>query len=494
MIALNLPPTQIAPLQAELYSLISTGTTKKVELFLKEHPELLNEPLATGSPPLHTAIRLRRKEIARAIIDMRADPIIKDSRNLDALEHAYIAGENALATTILKKISKTTPSISFKIAILNQIVVQIRHLFAAENSLLPKIAVEAFIKQRDIPDEINQVPLEKAMRQQSTEKFVLLFVAGANLQVQSSEGQSLLHLALSQEQLDIAHLLLIAGLNPNEKDSSQQTLLTLAAKKGNLDAVYLLLAYGAKLDAPTKNLVQQLATAKDPLQITNSDYCYFTSTIAYWLCRGCISLYPTNTYLDSLPTAIHLLGCAWAFYQHLPIAHTVTLLSLEMLPATNIAIHAWKASTVALSAFFGIRSAWESSSEEPRRALQKGVVHAVNTLQSLHTLQTCIATEYASSQQIQALVNCINITTDDIARYESMPPETRMEQIVLHSNTASCPPLLELAFPSWSCDSFKKLYREEVFKHHPDKNKDGSSTIQIVLNAAKSLWSTRCEK
>lgn len=485
---------QIAPLQTQLYSHITSGTTAKVQCFLKEHPELLNEPFANGSLPLHTSIRLHRRKIALDLIKMNADAIKKDSRALDALEQAYISGEPLIAKAILKNISKSSHSIRLKIALLHQITLRTKLLITQANSTIPEHALAAFTQQRDTPDENNQVPLERAIREQSIEKFVILFVCGANLKAQSSEGHSLLHLALCEQQLEIAHLLLIGGLDPNEKDSNRQTLLDLAASKSNLEAVYLLLAYGATLTGSIPKTLEKIAKAKDPLQISNSDMCYFGATIAYWLSRGYLGIYPTNTYLHSLPMYIHLLGAAAILYQQLPVAHALTIIGLEMLPATNIALQAWRASQVALSAFFGIQSAWEGSSEEPKRALQKGIIHLSNTFQCLYTLKTTIATEYTSSQNIQALLKCTNITSDDIATYESMPAEARMEHIVLHNNAASCPPLLELAFPSWNCNTFKKLYREEVFKHHPDKNKNGSSTVQIVLNAAKRLWTLRCEK
>lgn len=472
-----------SPLQTQFYTHICTGTLKKVEQFIKKHPKLLNEPFEDGSLPLHVAIDLHKKSIARMFIKRNADAILKDSKNLDALDHAYSAGEQKIAEYLLKNITKRTPTIKSRLTLLHQIVLQ-----AAQ--VIPREALELYAP----------FTVEFAIRKHSLEIFVILFILGKDLNSQASDGNSLLWLALSENQLEIAHLLLIAGLNPNEQDANNKSLLHIACQKGDMHAVYLLLAYGAKLSEPIVKTIEETAKSHDPLHVTASDRVYFISTIAYWLSRGAISIYPSTPYLQSLPSAIQLFGATWVLYQQLApktglfakAIAAITLTGLELLPATNIAMQAWKTTSIALSAFFAIQSAWQYSHHRPAKALQKGTIHAVNTLQSLYSLQSTIATEYASSQELQALLKCNNITTDNLAAYESMPLEMRMQEIIQNTNTAGCPPLIELAFPNWNCDTFKKLYREEAFKHHPDKNKDGSSTAQIVLNTAKSLWSNRC--
>jgi len=69
------------------------------------------------------------------------------------------------------------------------------------------------------------------------------------LNINSSEGYSLLHYAVMDEQKEMAKFLIDRGLSVNITDNKENTPLHLAAGSGNLEMVALLISAGADINA-----------------------------------------------------------------------------------------------------------------------------------------------------------------------------------------------------------------------------------------------------
>ncbi len=473
IVSFSAPQLSSIALQNELKNSILRQEDAKITQLIAEHPQLLHAPFEDGSLPLHFAIDAHRSNIARKFMAMNTDPLTKDSNNLDTYDHAYIAGENALGVHILQNIRKQIPQTILNQVILLRIGLSLQRQQMQEvRQSLPAQTQETIAEQVNQKNSHNWTPLETALDGHKTRDFLNLLLLGADPKQKTHDGNSLLHQALFENQIDALHLLLFAGLAPNEKTKEDQTPLSIAAKAGNMQAVYLLLAYGAILTPDVAEMLANTARSHDPLHIGSADAWFFLSTGAYWLAKGLISTTNSNPYLENLPTAIHLLGATWMLYSQLPegkqlwkkVAVVTGLLGMQVMPGCNIATQIWKTASVASSAFTGMQAVFANYATRPWQALKKCLVHTVNVTQSASLLRETAIYEYNQSELIKELY-----------RDNSLIPEVLSE------------------YAHWDCDNFKKLFRAESLKHHPDKNQNPeASTSQTVLNSVYRIWKNYC--
>ncbi len=402
------------------------------------------------------------------------DPVKKDSQGLDAFDRACIEGDNTRALGVLAGINKVNVPKTIFVEIVNLTKDFAERLFldAILKNQVTEEQIQKTLLEVNQRDKNNKLPLEKAIEEHKPENFIELFVCGADVKQKTLAGSSLLHLAVCQQEVDIVLLLLVAGLDPNEKDDKGNTLLFYAAKQANMHIVYLLLSYGATLSSPVTDMLIQVAKGHDPLLISSADKLLFLATGAYWLAKGATTL-SSNKYLENIPLLIHLLGSSWMLCNQLQRLNLLPeakqnwkkavvatgVMGVQLLPATNVVMQIWKTATVAVSAFSGIKAAYNNYAHRSWQAFQKGVIHTVNTVQSLYMLKSMFAFEYSESQLFKKAHESA-VAVDDISSY-----------------------------PEWNCDNYKKLFRQETLTHHPDKSTSG---MQVVLNAVNTFWKHYC--
>ncbi len=456
--------------QTELKAAILSGTDEKVKRLLESDPRLTNAPFANGKLPLHVALLAHQDTICRTILLMFADPLAKDDQNLDAFDHASIAGNEGLAEAVLKSINPGVPTIA-------------EELFAIGNKDLTL--------KRECKHPI-QFPLKKTITSHDLDAFLESLQAGADFRTKTEDDKPLFlsHLALQKGEVAILHKLLLIGADPNEKDKKGKTLLTCAASLGNMHAAYLLMAYGAVCTQDDLGALMSVAKSHDPLYISRRDKMLFAAGSAYWLAKGLMGP-------SILPELIPLAAGAWSLYDSVsPTSNSLIwaagLAGLELMPATNVTMQMVRTASLAFSAFTGIKAAYQQIAQAPAAAGIKCFILSANALQSMYLFTKSIGHEYSENELIKSLSACHNVTTDDITHLEQYSADSRMFGLPDNPQAYGCQPVLERAFPGWNCNTYKALFRRASRARHPDKAGEKSSSIQMILNQVNLFFKERC--
>ena len=114
--------------------------------------------------------------------------------------------------------------------------------------------------------------LVDAVKNGDTAKVQSLLDKGANPNLKTDDGKTVLMLAAYLGHTDIAKLLIDKGADVNATDKDGKTALMYAAEKGNLDVAQLLLNKGADINAVDNNGKTALQIAKDNNQTPMVDF------------------------------------------------------------------------------------------------------------------------------------------------------------------------------------------------------------------------------
>ncbi|MCE5295298.1 MAG: ankyrin repeat domain-containing protein [Chlamydiales bacterium] len=339
------------------------------------------------------------------------------------------------------------------------------------NITLTKIDWDNFRKLQ--PFQLVENALEKVLRAHHFDACLDLLGQGADPKVQTSTGQSLLHVALEEyyekplideatRPFHVLHLLLEMGVDPNQKDANGITPLAMAAQKGDIYAVYLLLTYGA---IPNKEIFDDLreeTVRRDPLYISTGDSLLFAATCTSWLARGILAATGSTEYIDAAVEAIHMAGTVgYLANGEYSWPKVISLAALELIPTTRVYTQLAKTACVALTAISGLTGVYNNYVNRPWDAFKKMTVVTVNSVASLVDVTKVVASEYDHSEMLKR-ASAKGINSHDI--------DTQ---------------------PTWTCDTYKKLLREASRLTHPDKC-DGSSQAQIPLVAAYEYMKKTC--
>ncbi len=329
-----------------------------------------------------------------------------------------------------------------------------------------------YLKRLNRRDSEGKLPLEKAIVAHNFKGFLALILVGAEYK---EHGDRLLRLSLEEGQMDIFHKLLLDGVAPKDK-----TLFSLATNKNNSRAFALLEKYGLQPSESDKITLEKAGE----VALSTSDLILFGTACAYWGVRG----FTNSEYLASM---VHILGGTYALYSELSskksfgdrVITALGLAGLELMPATNICMRIWRASSAALSLYRGAKAG---------AAPLDTVVRSINLFQSLYMLRQTASTEFHENEKLKSVLICRNVTIDDIEYLDTLDNVTRMEWVIQRPFALDCPPVLEKTFPGWNCQNFGNEFRKASLVHHPDRS--NGSTIQLVLNAVRGFWRSYCSQ
>ena len=194
-----------------------------------------------GVTPVVRALRNRKKNAGRALVENGADISVKDNdgRTLLHLMAFWMTGK-----TVLKDFIKAIDvnSIDNKGRSALHEVVYWGHLNNA------KELIEAGAKV-NILEKNGETPIFGAVRKQRLEMVVLLIASKADLKVKNIYGETPLKLAVTGEKHDmnIVRALLEAGAAVNSTNIYQESIAHEVIRSGNLELLQLLLKYKPKL-------------------------------------------------------------------------------------------------------------------------------------------------------------------------------------------------------------------------------------------------------
>lgn len=196
-------------------------------LNLKEAPEIRELKNKSGQTPLLTAAQFGKSQIASLLLDKGADYNIIDNDGNTALHYAAISGDRELAERLLA---------------LKQMVSDSPNEPNATSAVKSSRLLNMTNKNED-------TPLALALSSEQEAVFAFLLESGAKTDIESHNGDTLLHRAAKTGQLNIVKKLLPASIEGAESVKAEpvrnilgETPMMLAAQEDKFDVVEYLLS------------------------------------------------------------------------------------------------------------------------------------------------------------------------------------------------------------------------------------------------------------
>lgn len=245
-----------------LHKAINNGNIKVVRLLINQNVDVNEKEASSGSTPLHLAVRHRRKDIMKLLLEHGARSSInvrdnngktpihvefdsgRDGKNLDAeiVQILIDAGANVNETSNSYAYSRPNSLLRQAIESNNEKVVEILLLAkpnlndtmngetlmataisSKANSKIIELLVNAGVK-------VSEWALQQVLEWEDFNPAKILICAGAKVNTKScSRGQTALHLAAEKNDIKMIQYLLSKGANVNVKDNSGRTPFQRAA-------------------------------------------------------------------------------------------------------------------------------------------------------------------------------------------------------------------------------------------------------------------------
>jgi len=463
-------------LKKDLEKGIRTGNLK----WLKEILEIdnsLDEPLPNGLLPLNMAVCENREEIVKLLLEKGANPQLRDSQNLNAIDHAALTHPELMKTILgfklgkeLKDLLKVKPGF-LQLQEMKEraqkliLVTPITFMNMSETSrltftgqLAQKQAVDPN-EDLDAFDENGLAPIHYAILGNQLASLDFLIENGADLNATDREGNSLLHFAALKGNKDILNRLIQAGIDPNIQNDQGDTPMHFAALRDDLSTVEVLSKAGAKIDLLNQYehsplaLIGSSSSERDPLQLNSLQLLMFAAASVDWICQ----MAATSGWLSD-QTAVIATNVAFgaAFVSHMmelamipkknPALHLGMQIMRSMSVWIDIPVRTFSLYYLGVSTLQGLKACMNNLYRKKAVALNV-FVHAVNTGHSLHALAN----------------KC------KLAWYPEKPPVDAIKE------------LPESAEKYGVCKELESLKRQNALKYHPDKG--GSNESFIAMNS-----------
>ncbi len=490
--------------QDQINAILSENSDEIGECFANS----VNHIMANGYLPLHFAVLENKPEAVKKLLEMHANPVLKDSQNLSALDHACILQNRTISILILSRI--LGPEIQqIKIEAISteqqkniqnlkvrcdriathceQVKKQVRNkehlpIFqAAIDGKLEALTAEAI----SLTDSIGMTPLHYAVLAGQLDAVKKLHELGANLTILTKDNHSLLHLAAIAKSPEILRYLIEQGVKVQAINDQGETALHLSAAFSDLKSIQLLIENKAsplfccKQGLSPMTLLYGLAEASDPLALSSSQILMFCSYIvtnavlhavqSEYITDRTIALLATDGIIYSRAL---LYGCQ--FFQSFPTF--LGLLASDVLcvssPAFNLALKTFLTAQIARSAFAGLKACWNQAHYRTTAAIRNVIVLSTNTFASFGILRSALQNISVQPLTLTRILNPnLNPKNKNDAKYILNPD---FDSSKIDSN------------PSDSCDRGAKKYieaqyRETAKKIHPD------SASQEKMNLIEQL-------
>lgn len=479
-------------LKKDLEKGIRTGNLKWIKEIL-EIDNSLDEPLPNGLLPLNMAVCENRQEIVTLLLEKGADPQLRDSQNLNAIDHAALTHPELLKTILgfklgkeLNDLLKVKPGflqlqemkeraqkliLVTPITFMNMSEIS-RQAFTGQ--LAQKSAVDS---EEDLNafDENGLTPIHYAILGNQLASLEWLIEKGADLDATDREGNSLLHFAALKGSKDILDCLIQAGLDPNIQNDQGDTPMHFAALRDDLSTVEILSKAGATLDLRNQYdhsplaLIGSSSSERDPLKLNPLQLLMFATASVNLICQ----MAATSGWLsDTAAVAAANVAVGAAFISH--------MMEFAMVPGKNQAMHL-------LMQIMRTMSVWI---EIPVRTYSLYYL-GVSTLQGLKACMNNLYRKKAVAfnvfvhavnmgQSLQVLANKCKL-----AWYPEKPPAAPIDL---------SKELQEGAEKYEVCKALHALEKQQALKYHPDKggSHEGFLAMKAYFDSLFKLFG--CEK
>lgn len=425
--------------ELELQNSIKQGNVASINELIGKGISV-NTPLPNGELPLHFAVRKNQQEVVSILLKTGADPEIKDSQNLNAIDHAVLMkNEGMLASILGNKIGKDLQEVQEQIKCkgsasrVNQLRNRTQNLSTVDVKKLTLLNQAAYfgnlkqLQSNPNPAQLNEVdeqgllPIHYAIlnNQKEVVSYLLeevvsyLLGLGTKVNLTSKEGDSLLHFAALSNSTDMVNFLIGLGADLNAVNSQGETPLHYAAIRENLSLVEMLVKAGSNPhlrnnhDMSPLALIGTSAFQRDPLALSKTQIILFTTVSLYWLSILASAGGWATSDQAQIATSFLVLGAVignnWAEFANLlqnldktwkkVIAWTCAF-GLASIPPLNVGYRAWKTYHVARSAFAGLQACWKNAGYRNWAVARNVVVHSVNTSTSAWKLWAEVAMTY----------------------------------------------------------------------------------------------------
>lgn len=215
-----------------LHEAVKLGSMELVNAALNQGCSV-NDTNKKRRTPLFLALKYKKMEIARLLVEMGGDVFLADSHGDTCLHKAVESGDENIVVDLIKTVFNQKKT---KI----QTTLHKLTSFFRRNSLKD----EFFVDKRRYKDYCT--PLHVAFNLKSRNVVQLLLSFGANPTLKNLDEYNALHYAAELGYDDLIPVLLEKGCGVNEKSSKEQsTPLTLALKQNKITTAKLLLELGA---------------------------------------------------------------------------------------------------------------------------------------------------------------------------------------------------------------------------------------------------------
>jgi ankyrin repeat protein len=348
----------------DLQNAIQSGNLSEIEKTLLQGSSI-NEPLPNGELPLHFDIRANAGKNSKALLELGANPMLKDFQGLSAIDHAILMkNDNATGDLLSYIVGKSCEEIKDEMRSLSS-----QNHFREITKRMTNLEQEAKKKNSIDPNFLN------------------------------AQKHSLLHFAVvSENSKELVQQALALKVDPNLQNNLGETALHFACAKGDISAIGALIQNGADIHLKDHQgrsalaLLGQQVLQKDPLALSSFEGAFFIFSSLGWLTsiaaqRGYLTLDPNvlgflQTTLGALATfssfgvflqnfesnwtkAVYFLsplfidvptGGFIKAYQETKLENLGTLVSL----ASGLSLQLWRTHYSTTKAFINIKACWNN--------------------------------------------------------------------------------------------------------------------------------------
>ena len=205
-----------------------------VSRLASEHPETLNAKSTTGDSALHLACQVGSVDIARILLEHKADVSLVNARGKTAFDEAALIGRRDLVADL----TGASPAVS-------------------------ECACAEAAKEYDSGSKMAFTPLHYASANNNVPIVRELLNSGASVSPKNIYNDTPLHYAARNASAEIVRLLLAHKAEVNAESDAGDSPVMLAVRRGNREIVSLLAAAGADLDLQNKKGVSPRAIMEE---------------------------------------------------------------------------------------------------------------------------------------------------------------------------------------------------------------------------------------
>lgn len=412
----------------ELENSIKTNNSSTIAQILQsdEQRTLLAEPLHNGLFPLHFAILEGNPNLVQLLLSSGAKPEDKDGQGLNAIDHAaLIKNKEILAILLSHLIHKNLNEIQTQIQQENlpwhthQLKARLQQISDVNLLNLNPVSKAAFEGNteglghvsKELLEQLDAngfAPLHYAVLGGQIDALKYMKDAGADLNIQTGKGDTLLHLAVIESGTTWNYLKnFFQDCNP--KNHQEQTPLHYAAALERFRLIKELVQLGADLKAIDHQGLSPLALMgmnayqKDPLAFTKNEALFCITSLIYWFSRAIVKDFVPSTQLELtflLLLVISIFSSSWFESAILfensndkwSISDKCMFYILNFLPFAHLMPRTACTLVVCESALKKLKECWSTSaSYRPFRATSSALVHSANIASTLSYLAlSCI--------------------------------------------------------------------------------------------------------